>query len=193
MSLLLHGQDTLRLRVNRQCFWFKTAQKKGPRLSLIRWTSGDGDRTQDPWVQSDVFSGCWNATLGIYVSPIKKTYQPEPNVRLAFQQYIQLPAVYSQLAVYSVVYSMTSQIRIHSWSFNSIFNYWPESNVQLVIQQYIQLPVVYSQLAVYSITSHIQIHSWLEPNVQLVIQQYIQLPAVYSQPAVYSAVYAIIS
>ena len=93
-------------------------------------------------------------------------YQPYPNVQLLIQQYIQLPAVYSHPAVYSAVYSITSQSQIHielrtraqctagysticettscifaaRSSFSSIFNSQQESNVQRDIQQDIELP-----------------------------------------------------
>ena len=86
-----------------------------------------------------------------------------PNVQLVIQQYIELPAGDSQLAVYSAEYSITSQVRLYSWEFNSILNHQPVLYVQLVIQQYIELPAGYSQLAVYSavssITSQIQMYS----------------------------------
>ena len=78
-------------------------------------------------------------------------FQPVPNVQLVIQQYIELPA-YSQLAVYSAVYSISSQVCMYSWLFNSVLNNQPVPNVQLVIQQYIG-------------------HSWLY------MQLYIQLPA----------------
>ena len=38
----------------------------------------------------------------------KLNYQPVSNVQLVIQQYIELPAGYSQLAVYSAVYSISS-------------------------------------------------------------------------------------
>ena len=79
------------------------------------------------------------------------------------QQYIELPAGYSKLAVYSAVYSITSQVRMYSCKFNSTLNYQPVPKVQLVIQQYIELPAVNIQLAVYSavysITSQIRTYS----------------------------------
>ena len=66
-------------------------------------------------------------------------YQPESNLQLIIQQYSQLPAVqlviqqYIELPTraqctsgYSAVYSITSQIRIHSLLFNSILNYQPD-------------------------------------------------------------------
>ena len=86
------------------------------------------------------------------------------NVQLDIQQYINLPAVNIQLAVYSAVYSITSQIRMYSYLFNCILNYQPVPNTQLVIQQYIELPAVNIQLAVYSavysITSQVRMYGW---------------------------------
>ena len=94
-------------------------------------------------------------------------YQPEPNVQLLIQKYIQLPAVYPTPAVYTAVFSTTSQIRMYSWLFSSLLNYQPEPNVQLVIQLYIHLSAVYSQPVVY--------------------QQYVLLPARAQLTAGYSA------
>ena len=75
-------------------------------------------------------------------------YQTVPNIQLVIEQYSELPAGYSQLAVYLAVYSINSQVRMYRWLFNSIFSYQPVPNVQQVIQQYIKQPAGYSMLVV---------------------------------------------
>ena len=66
-------------------------------------------------------------------------HQPVRDVQLVIQQYTELTAGYSQLAVWSALYLITSQVQMYSWLFNSTM--------------YIELPVstqcTFSNSAIY--------------------------------------------